>query len=186
MPRTPKMLHICPRLGGSGIQPERASPVYDAALVILALHRNRVQKGGRASRNSERNISSPPTAHVPTFLRASACGRLAPAVCGEFRGSQTRSKQPAHRLVIAELHAAIRMMHHEPLARAEQLVGDDERTMASLLARPPALRMTRASPSARPANLAGSSRASMQVRMAKRRAGGSAGARRLPGRADSD
>ena len=44
--------------------------------------------------------------------------------------------------------------------------------MASSLARPPALRMTWASPSARPANLAGSSRASMQVRMAKRRAGG--------------
>jgi len=45
--------------------------------------------------------------------------------------------------------------------------------MASSLARPPALRMTWASPSAKPANLAGSSRASMQVRIANRRAGGS-------------
>src|SRR5262249_12152904 len=44
--------------------------------------------------------------------------------------------------------------------------------MASSLARPPALRITWASPSLRPANLAGSSRASMQVRIAKRRAGG--------------
>src|SRR6478672_11123499 len=46
--------------------------------------------------------------------------------------------------------------------------------IASSLARPPALRITWASPSARPAYFAGSSRASMQVRMAKLRAGGSA------------
>src|SRR5215475_4897731 len=46
--------------------------------------------------------------------------------------------------------------------------------MASSLARAPALRITCASPSERPANLAGSRRASMQVRMAKRRAGGMA------------
>ena len=45
--------------------------------------------------------------------------------------------------------------------------------IASSLARPPALRITWASPSARPAYLAGSRRASMQVRMAKRRPGGS-------------
>jgi hypothetical protein len=38
-------------------------------------------------------------------------------------------------------------------------------------ARPPAFRITCASPSARPANLAGSSRASMQVKIAKRLAG---------------
>ena len=44
--------------------------------------------------------------------------------------------------------------------------------IASSLARPPALRMTWASPSARPAYLAGSRRASMQVRIAKPRAGG--------------
>src|SRR3954464_12862852 len=49
--------------------------------------------------------------------------------------------------------------------------------MASSLARPPALRTTCASPSLSPAYLAGSSRASMQVRIAKRRAGGRA---RLP------
>src|SRR5580658_2170386 len=46
--------------------------------------------------------------------------------------------------------------------------------MASSLARPPALRITCASPSARPANLAGSMRASIQVSTAKRRAGGRA------------
>src|SRR5271167_835448 len=46
--------------------------------------------------------------------------------------------------------------------------------IASSLARPPALRMTWASPSARPAYLAGSRRASIQVRMAKLRAGGRA------------
>ena len=45
--------------------------------------------------------------------------------------------------------------------------------IASSLARPPALRMTWASPSLSPAYFAGSSRASMQVRIAKRRAGGS-------------
>src|SRR5664280_871817 len=46
--------------------------------------------------------------------------------------------------------------------------------IASSLARPPAFRMTCASPSASPAYFAGSSRASMQVRMANPRAGGSA------------
>src|SRR5208282_2776824 len=46
--------------------------------------------------------------------------------------------------------------------------------IASSLARPPALRITCAAPSTRPAYLAGSSRASMQVRIAKRRAGGKA------------
>src|SRR6476659_2189898 len=46
--------------------------------------------------------------------------------------------------------------------------------IASSLARPPALRTTWASPSLRPAYLAGSRRASMHVRMPKRRAGGSA------------
>jgi Integrase core domain len=45
--------------------------------------------------------------------------------------------------------------------------------MASSVARPPALRITCASPSTRPAYFAGSSRASMHVRMAKCRAGGS-------------
>src|SRR5260221_11840463 len=43
--------------------------------------------------------------------------------------------------------------------------------MASSLARPPAFRMTCASPSSRPVNFAGSRRASMQVRMASRRRG---------------
>ena len=49
--------------------------------------------------------------------------------------------------------------------------------MASSLARPPALRITWASPSARPAYFAGSRRASIQVRIAKWRLGGSG---RLP------
>src|SRR3982074_1433594 len=44
--------------------------------------------------------------------------------------------------------------------------------MASSLARPPALRITWASPSARPAYFAGSRRASIQVRIAKWRLGG--------------
>ena len=46
--------------------------------------------------------------------------------------------------------------------------------MASSLARPPAFRITCASPSPSPAYFAGSSRASMQVRMANPRAGGRA------------
>src|SRR5262245_15952885 len=45
--------------------------------------------------------------------------------------------------------------------------------IASSLARPPAFRITWASPSARPAYFAGSRRASMQVRIAKWRLGGS-------------
>src|SRR5208283_1161488 len=49
--------------------------------------------------------------------------------------------------------------------------------MASSLARPPALRITWASPSLRPAYFAGSRRASIQVRIAKWRLGGNG---RLP------
>src|SRR5215471_15066199 len=49
--------------------------------------------------------------------------------------------------------------------------------IASSLARPPALRITWASPSARPAYFAGSRRASIQVRIAKWRLGGNG---RLP------
>src|SRR5262245_55818839 len=45
--------------------------------------------------------------------------------------------------------------------------------MASSVARPPALRITCASPSAKPAYFDGCKRASMHVRMANRRAGGS-------------
>jgi hypothetical protein len=45
--------------------------------------------------------------------------------------------------------------------------------MASSLARPPAFLITWASPSLKPAYFAGSKRASMHVRMAKWRAGGS-------------
>src|SRR5258707_4025098 len=44
--------------------------------------------------------------------------------------------------------------------------------MASSLARPPAFRITWASPSAKPAYFAGSRRASIQVRIAKWRLGG--------------
>src|ERR1700747_1900953 len=44
--------------------------------------------------------------------------------------------------------------------------------IASSLARPPALRITCTSPSASPANFAGSRRASIQVKMANWRAGG--------------
>src|SRR6202451_1297792 len=67
------------------------------------------------------------------------------------------------------------MMDDEPGRCAEQFVRDDERTdrIASSLARPPAFRMTCASPSLSPAYLAGSRRASMQVRMANLRPGGS-------------
>src|SRR5258705_283364 len=54
--------------------------------------------------------------------------------------------------------------------------------MASSLARPPALRMTWASPSARPANLAGSRRAALQVGVAK--PGGRGGAASPPGPTD--
>ncbi len=49
--------------------------------------------------------------------------------------------------------------------------------MASSLARPPAFRITWASPSAKPAYFAGSRRASIQVRIAKWRLGGNG---RLP------
>src|SRR6188474_220929 len=95
---------------------------------------------------------------------------IMPAGGSELCCVEALPQERAHHLISECLHAAVRVMDHEPLVRAKQLVGDNKRADASSLARPPALRITCASPSARPANLAGSSRASMQVRMAKRRA----------------
>src|SRR5262245_29233016 len=62
------------------------------------------------------------------------------------------------------------MTNHARVPRSLYEMTSDR--MASSLARPPALRITWASPSARPAYLAGSSRASIQVRIAKWRPGG--------------
>src|ERR1700749_4790144 len=67
------------------------------------------------------------------------------------------------------------MTNHSRVPRSLYEITND--LMASSLARPPALRITWASPSARPAYFAGSRRASIQVRIAKWRLGGSG---RLP------
>jgi homoserine O-acetyltransferase len=73
--------------------------------------------------------------------------------------------------------ALTQAMSHFDLGRdrdgVEELVGNHQGAVASSLARPPSLRITWASPSCSPASAAGSSRASIQVRMAMRRAGGS-------------
>src|SRR5471032_1507602 len=97
-----------------------------------------------------------------------------PPGCVDGRGFEAVFKQACNHVVGKELHAAVGMMNHKPFPGSEQLVRDNEGAKASSLARPPALRMTWASPSDNPAYLAGSSRASMHVSIAKCRAGGSA------------
>src|SRR5712671_2600642 len=67
------------------------------------------------------------------------------------------------------------MTNHSQVPRSLYEITNDR--MASSLARPPAFRITWASPSARPAYFAGSRRASIQVRIAKWRLGGNG---RLP------
>src|SRR5580704_13670184 len=67
------------------------------------------------------------------------------------------------------------MTNHSRVPRSLYEITSD--LMASSLARPPALRITWASPSANPAYFAGSRRASIQVRIAKWRLGGNG---RLP------
>src|SRR6516162_10450714 len=62
------------------------------------------------------------------------------------------------------------MTNHSRVPRSLYEITNDR--MASSLARPPAFRITWASPSARPAYFAGSRRASIQVRIAKWRPGG--------------
>src|ERR1700730_15784945 len=62
------------------------------------------------------------------------------------------------------------MTHHSRVPRSLYEITSD--LMASSLARPPAFRITWASPSARPAYFAGSRRASIQVKIAKWRLGG--------------
>ncbi len=103
-----------------------------------------------------------------------AAAHVAEALGRQFRSLQTRSQQSTHDFISEKLHAAVGLMDDKEFARAQQFVGITRDRMASSLARPPALRITCVSPSARPAYLAGSSRTSMQVRIAKRRAGGKA------------
>src|SRR5262249_27858541 len=93
--------------------------------------------------------------------RARALADVAPTGFAELCGVEAFRQQIAHHLVGERLHAAIGVMDDEPFAGAEQLGGDHERADRVIGRRPPALRITWASPSARPAYLAGSSRASM-------------------------
>jgi hypothetical protein len=47
-----------------------------------------------------------------------------PTIGFKFRGLEALSQERAHHVVRERLHATIRMMDHEPLVSAEQLVGD--------------------------------------------------------------
>src|SRR5262245_8927019 len=76
---------------------------------------------------------------------------IMPALRVDRSRVQTLVQQTGHDIVSEKQHAAISMMNHEPLFRAEQLVRDHERADRIIACPPPALRMTWASPSARPA-----------------------------------
>src|SRR5262245_21950047 len=106
--------------------------------------------------------------------RARALADVAPAGFAKLCSVEAFRQQIAHHLVGERLHAAIGVMDDEPFAGAEQLGGDHERA-DRVIGRPAAGVADHMGVAfGKAAYLAGSSRASMQVRMAKRRAGGMA------------
>ncbi len=74
---------------------------------------------------------------VLAFRRAWPRLRVAPAALIQARGLETFGEEAAHDLIREQLHAAVRMMDHEPFGRAEQLVGNDQRP-DGVIARPAA------------------------------------------------
>ena len=95
-------------------------------------------------------------------------------------GSALRVAQRAHRLADARLHVGVRrvraaagVLRHQHLPRPEARVWESpSERITSSVTTPPALRMTWASPAARPRTASGSIRASMHVTTAMASAGG--------------
>ena len=73
------------------------------------------------------------------------------AIRTELSGLEALSEQSAHDLVGEKLHPAVGVVDDEPLPRPEELDEMTSERIASSLARPPALRITWASPSEKPA-----------------------------------
>ena len=61
-----------------------------------------------------------------SFAGAGSGPDVVEAVLPELGGLEALIEQPGHRLVREELHAAVGVVDHEPLGRAEKLVRDHE------------------------------------------------------------
>lgn len=132
------------RAGTSGVRPDTGNVLYNACFEIL-----------------ERVPFDEMAMHAARPMAV-----IVPAMLVDGRGLEALLEQTADDLIVEKLHSAICMMNNEPFLRTEKLYEMTSERMASSVARPPAFRITWASPSARPAYLAGSRRASMQVKMA--------------------
>src|SRR4051794_26781411 len=64
---------------------------------------------------------------VLRFGRAGTCADVGKPLGAELGGLEAVPEQAADDVVCEELHAAVRVVYHEPLRGTEQLVGDDER-----------------------------------------------------------
>src|SRR3954447_3970204 len=64
---------------------------------------------------------------VLRFGRAATCADVGKPLGAELGGLEAVPEQAADDVVCEELHAAVRVVYHEPLRGTEQLVGDDER-----------------------------------------------------------
>jgi hypothetical protein len=60
------------------------------------------------------------------FRRPGALPDIPKAVGSEFRGLEATGEEAPHHLVGEEQHAAVGVVNDKKLARAEQLVGDDQ------------------------------------------------------------
>ena len=103
-----------------------------------------------------------------------AAADVAESIRRQFGGLQTRSQQSVHDVIGEERHSAISMMDDKEFARSKQLVADDEGADRIVAGAAAGVANYVCIPFEGPAYLAGSSRGSMQVRIAKLRAGGKA------------
>ena len=83
-------------------------------------------------------------------LRAGAGADVVEALGTQRRGLEAVRQEPGDDLVGEELHAAVGVVDDEPFLVPSSLYEITSERIASSLARPPALRMTCASPSAEP------------------------------------
>src|SRR6516225_4744580 len=114
--------------------------------------------------NASMNISDRQPVDELASVRAWPCAAVMPALRVNNRLLQAPRQQAANNFIGERLHATVGVMDYKPLACAEKLVADQKRANSVIAGAATGIANHCASPSARPANFAGSSRASMQVR----------------------
>jgi len=124
--------------------------------------------------NASMNISDRQPVDELASVRAWPCTAVMPAPRVDRRLLQAPRQQTADNFIGERLHATVGVMDYEPLACAEKLVADHKRANSVVAGAATGIANHVRVAFRKASELAGSSRASMQVRIAKRLAGGMA------------